>query len=83
MALRSMSLMSFKTTVGCQKLDIFKNPKTDKLFAAGDNGKTYKVQQAIDFKKPIVVLFDDEDSIDESACIINEGSGGLTAIKSL
>ena len=69
MPLASMSVKSFKSKVGCEKIDILVNPKTDKLFASADNGKNYKVEQAIDFKLEIVVLVED-DNYDE-ACFIN------------
>lgn len=73
MALANMSVTSFKTAVGCSKIDILENPKTGKLFASGDNGKNWKVQGDIDFKVAIVVLVEDGDL--ESACFINPGAG--------
>lgn len=69
-----MSVASFKTAVGATKIDILVNPKTNKLFASGDNGKNWKVQASIDFKTAIVVLVEDGDL--ESACFINPGAGG-------
>lgn len=69
--LRNMSVASFKSLVNAAKFDIIKNPKDGgKIFAAGDNGQCYKVEQAIDVKKPIVVLIDGDDL--DTACFINE-----------
>ena len=73
MALANMSVAAFKQAVGCEKIDILVNPKTNKLFASGDNGKNWKVQSSIDFKTSIVVLVEDGDL--ESACFINPGAG--------
>ena len=68
----SMSVNNFKKVVGAEKIDILVSPKTQKLFAAGDNGKNYKVEAAIDFTKPIAVLIDGGDF--DNACFINERS---------
>lgn len=72
MALRNMSVPAFKAAVGAAKFDFLVNPHTKKTFVSADTGKNYKVEQAIDYKKPIVVLFDDELDLDSSACFINE-----------
>lgn len=71
--LANMSVSAFKDAVKASKIDILVNPKTNKLFAAGDNGKNYKVQANIDFKLQIVVLVEDGDL--ENACFINPGAG--------
>jgi len=65
-----MSVSNFKKLTGAAKFDILVNPNTSKLFAAGDDGNNYKVEQAIDITKPIVVLMDGDDL--DSACFINE-----------
>lgn len=70
MALVTMSVKNFKDAVKAEVVKFLRNPTTDKLFAAADNGKNYKVEQAIDPKKPIVVLLEDGDT--ETACFINE-----------
>ena len=65
-----MSVANFKKLIGADKIDILVNPHTSKLFASADNGQNFKVEQAIDFKAPIVVLIDGDDL--DSACFINE-----------
>lgn len=70
MALISMSVKNFKSAVNADTFKFLRNPATGKLFAAGDNGHSYKVKQAIDTKAPIVVLMEDGDT--NSACFINE-----------
>lgn len=70
MALRNMSVASFKEACGAKSFDILRNPKTGKLFASGDNGDNYKVEQDIDLAKPIVVLIEDADL--NTACFINK-----------
>ena len=71
--LANMSVSAFKDAVKASKIDILVNPKTNKLFAAGDNGKNYKVQANIDFKLQIVVLVEDGEL--DTACFINPGAG--------
>ena len=70
MALTSMSVKNFKSAVGADIIKFLRNPATGKLFASGDNGHTWKVEQAIDTTKPIVVLLEDGDTTE--ACFINE-----------
>lgn len=72
MALRNMSVDNFKKLTGAAKFNFLINPKTSKLFVAGDDGKNYKAEQEIDYKKPIVVLIDGDDL--DTACFINERS---------
>lgn len=76
--LTTMSIGNFKEAVKATKIDILKNPNTEKFFAAGDNGKNYKVEQSIDFKAPIVVLV--EDGMLDEACFINQRAGAEIAI---
>lgn len=73
--LSQVSITNFKTMVGANAFDIIENPSTGKLFAAGDNGKNYKVEAAIDFKKEIVVLVDNDDV--DSSCFINKRADGV------
>lgn len=69
-ALRNMSVKSFKALIGAEKIDILVNPKTSKLFASADTGVNFKVEAAIDFTQPIVVLIDGDDL--DTACFINQ-----------
>jgi len=74
--LKQYGVPEFKTLVGATSFDMVLNTKTNKLFAAGSNGQNYKVEAAIDFTKPIVVLvpFDaatGELQLDES-CFVNK-----------
>ena len=70
--LNSVGVYEFKQMVNAQSFDILTNPTTNKLFAAGSNGKNYKVEQNIDITKPIVVLIDGGDV--DNACFINKRS---------
>ena len=70
MALNSMSVKNFKSAIGADVVKFLRNPATTKLFASADNGQAYKVEQAIDTTKPIVVLVEDGDL--STACFINE-----------
>lgn len=68
---KNFSVAAFKTLTGATKFNFLVSPKTDgKLFASSDNGMNFKVEAAIDFKKPIVVLMNNDDL--DSACFINE-----------
>ena len=67
--LKNLSLKSFASAIGASKVDFVRNPHTGKLFASFDNGSSYKVEQAIDFTKPIEVLMEDGDL--DSACVMN------------
>lgn len=74
----NMSVPAFKEAVKASKIDILVNPKTNKLFASGDNGKNYKVQGNIDFTLQIVVLVEDGEL--DGACFINPGAGAEVKI---
>ena len=65
-----MSVNQFKEQVGVTKFEVLRNPKTSKLFLAGDNGENYKVEQAIDKSKEMKMLVPDEGGLTE-ACLIN------------
>lgn len=71
----TFGIAEFKTAFGCDKIDIVRNPKTNKLFGACSNGKSIKVEQAIDFTKAVVVLVEDGNMDD--ACIINERASNV------
>jgi hypothetical protein len=73
--LTNLGIKEFKLSIGAESLDIVKNPKTGKLFASASNGSNYKVEQALNTSKPMVVLIEDGDL--ETACIINQREGGL------
>jgi len=75
MALSQVSVANFKEMVGARSFDIVESPSTKKLFAAGDNGKNYKVEAAIDFTKDIVVLVDNDDV--DNSCFINKRADGV------
>lgn len=70
--LKTYGIAEYKALVNCDKIDIVRNPKTDKLFGACSNGETIKVEQAIDFKKVMVVLVDVKDDGTFDACLINQ-----------
>ena len=70
MALTNMSVASFKDATKSSSFKFLRNPKTGKVFASSDNGNSYKVEQEIDFTKPIVILVEDGDL--NKACFINE-----------
>ena len=65
-----MSIRAFKAQLGCESIQILRNPKTNKLFASLDTGGNIKVEQAIDTSKDMVVLVEDGNLTD--ACIINK-----------
>ncbi len=77
----NVGIPEFKVLAGASKLDILKNPKTDKLFISASNGKNYKVQQNIDTAKEMVFLI--EDGKIEEACLINKSDKGLKALFTL
>lgn len=73
--LSQVSVAVFKEMVKASTFDIVESPTTHKLFAAGDNGKNYKVEAAIDFTKEIVVLVDNDDV--DASCFINKRADGV------
>lgn len=70
MALRTMGVQQFKQLTGASQFQFLTNPHTSKKFVAGNDGRNYKAEQQIDFKKNIVVLMEDDDL--DTACFINE-----------
>lgn len=67
-----MTVTEFKAAFDCTKIDIVRNPNTNKLFASCNNGKTLRCKGDLDMTLPISVLV--PDGVLEDACIIN-GSG--------
>lgn len=79
-SLKQLGTAEFKQLIGATNVDIIVNPNGGKLFANASNGKNYKVQQAIDFSKAIVVIVPldaDENMILDEACFINKSSEGV------
>ena len=68
--LTTLGVAEFKKAIGAEAIDVLVNPHTTKLFASGSNGVNYKVEQDIDFTKPMVWLVEDG-NLDE-ACLINK-----------
>lgn len=63
-----IEITAFKTEVGATKLEVVRNPNTNKLFVAADNGKNYKCQGNIDLNLPM--KFITEGALDD-ACLAN------------
>lgn len=75
--LTQMGVKEFKAAVGATTIEILVNPTTGKLFASGTNGKNYKVEQALDVTKAIVVIIPANEETGEQmdfdqACFINK-----------
>ena len=68
-----MTVTQFKEKVGATSFEVLKNPKTSKLFLAGDNGENYKVEGAIDNRKEMRMLIEDNDLA--NACLVNVKPG--------
>lgn len=80
MALNQLSIAAFKQAAQISKIDVLKNPKTDKWFAVADNGKAYRCHQATDWNaKPRNVVVLVEDGNLESACLCPAGLGAPVA----
>ena len=80
MAVEFLSIREFKGKEGIDSMKVLRNPKTGKLFLAGDNGKNYKVQGSINSSEDMSILV--EDGKIEDACLINT-SGGAEEIFAL
>jgi hypothetical protein len=76
MEVQFLTINEFKTKVGATSMKILKNPKTSKLFLAGDNGQNYKVQQAIDGSKEMKILVPESGDIAD-ACLTNVKAGAV------
>lgn len=80
MALKAITIAQFKTACGITRLDVLKNPKTEKWFAVDDKGNSYRCHQATDWStKPrnVQVLVEDDDM--DTACLIPSGLGATVA----
>ena len=69
-----LTVNEFKNKVGASILQVLKNPKTGKLFLAGDNGVNYKVQQTISGNEEMKMLIPESGIITE-ACLTNVKPG--------
>jgi hypothetical protein len=74
-----LSVSQFKNEVGVTKFEVLRNPKTNKLFLAGDNNQNYKVEQAIDSSKEMKMLIPDENL--ELACLVNVKPGATVVFE--
>lgn len=72
-----MSVEEFKKALGVSKIDIVKNPKTDKLFMSINN-KPYRVKAEIDLTKPLAILIPENGNLDD-ACLVNGSSENVLA----
>ena len=68
--LSNMSVSGFKAAAGITTLRVLRNPHTNKLFAAADNGKNYRVEGEIDPNQPMNFLIPNGEL--DNACLINE-----------
>jgi hypothetical protein len=73
--LSNISVEEFKAQTGAGRIDIVRNPKTQKLFASA-NGKNYRVQADIDLAKPIDFLMEEGKTIDDG-CFVNSNTENL------
>jgi len=64
-----LSVDQFKAKVSQDSLDVIRNPNTEKLFVASEDGSRWKAQQDLDANAPMAFLIDHGD-IDE-ACLVN------------
>ena len=73
-----IGITEFKRQIGAEKLDIVKNPKTDKLFVSASNGSVYRCQQDLDIKADMEWLVEDGNL--SGACLINAGRGASVVL---
>jgi 3'-phosphoadenosine 5'-phosphosulfate (PAPS) 3'-phosphatase len=69
--LMNVSVADFKANFNCNTFSVISNPKTQKLFVATDNGKTFRCQQDIDVNAPVNFIGEDM----ENLCLVNIGRG--------
>jgi hypothetical protein len=69
--LLNISVGGFKQHFNCNNFSVINNPKTNKLFVATDNGKTFRCQQDIDVSAPVNFIGEDMDNL----CLVNIGRG--------
>jgi hypothetical protein len=71
-----MSIQEFKEAIGATRLEVLRNPNTDKLFMSA-NGQNYRVQGDLDPDERMVVLVEADDL--DNACLINGGGAEVLA----
>lgn len=69
-----LTVSEFKTQTGCTSIEVLRNPNTNKLFLAGDNGMNYKCEQLVDKTKPMKMLVPESGELSE-ACLVNVKPG--------
>lgn len=67
----NVSTDQFKEHFKCNTFSVLNNPKTNKLFVATDNGKTFRCQQDLDATAPVNFIGEDMDNL----CLVNIGRG--------
>lgn len=74
-----VDIITFKSTIGADVLQIVKNPNTGKFFVDASNGKKYKCQHDIDIKKTMKFIVVNGDN--DNACLANvSDSDNLIAV---
>lgn len=73
-AVSFMTIAQFKDAIGAQKLEVLRNPQTNKLFMSADGGANYKVEQEIDTTLEMRVLVPEDGGL-EQACLVNVEGG--------
>lgn len=69
------SIAKFKEDQGISKIEILRNPKTNKLFAVADEELTFRVAGNFDpAKEAVVGLFPNEQG-GVDWCVLNRGTG--------
>ena len=65
-----LSIEQFKATTNSSKIDFMFNPSTNKLFAAANNGSSYKAQQDINIAQPVRFMYSEAEGFDKG-CFVN------------
>ena len=71
-----LSVSEFKTQTGINTMEVLRNPNTNKLFLAGDNGVNYKCEQLIDSSKTMKMLVPENGALTD-ACLVNVKPGAI------
>lgn len=69
-----LSIASFKKAIGCTRLDIVLNKKTEKLSVLADEDTFFRCQQDIDPEGHMAFLVPDGDL--SNACLVNTKTDG-------
>jgi len=72
----NISVADFKTRFSCTRLDIVRNPNTNKLFVQADNGMKFKCQQSIDLTG-LLTFLKEEDSPEDAWCLANSSADNV------